>query len=163
VLGGAPYNMIDWEMLNAPLFTALKMQKVVLTVVLAVIIGVAAFNIIATLVMMVFDKRKEIAILKSMGATRPAIARIFVHVGTVVGLTGLAIGLFVGFGVCLLLREVGWPLDPEVYLVDHLPVQLDPLNFLITAGVAFLICQLATILPSISASRYHPVDGLRQD
>jgi lipoprotein-releasing system permease protein len=76
---------------------------------------------------------------------------------------GIGIGLFVGFGVCLLLREVGWPLDPEVYLVDHLPVQLDPLNFVIAAAVAFLICQLATILPALSASRFRPVDGLRQD
>lgn len=163
LLGGAPYHMVDWEGLNAPLFTALMMQKVVLTVILAVIVGVAAFNIIATLVMMVFDKRREISILKSMGATRTGIARIFVHVGTVIGLIGLAIGTVVGLGICLLLNEVGWPLDAEVYLVDHLPVQINILDFVITAAVAFLICQFATILPSLFASRFHPVDGLRQD
>jgi lipoprotein-releasing system permease protein len=79
-----------------------------------------------------------------------------------VGVVGIAIGLAVGFGICLLLAEVGWPLDPSVYLIDHLPVTLSPLDFVITAGVAFVICLLATILPSLSASRLHPVDGLRR-
>jgi lipoprotein-releasing system permease protein len=162
MLGGGPYHTVDWEMLNEPLFTALKTQKVVLTVVLAVIVGVAAFNIIATLVMMVFDKRREIAILKSMGATHGGILRVFVFVGTVVGVWGIAIGLVVGFGICLLLLEVGWPLDPSVYLIDHLPVTLSPVDFVVTAGVAFVICLLATILPSLSASRLRPVDGLRR-
>jgi lipoprotein-releasing system permease protein len=161
LLVDGPYHTIDWEMLNQPLFTALRWQKVVLTLVLAVIVGVAAFNIIATLVMMVFDKRREIAILKSMGATHGEIARIFLHVGTVVGLYGIAIGLAVGFGICLLLVKVGWPLDPKVYLIDHLPVQIDALDFLLTAGVAFVICQLATIVPSIRASNLRPVDGIR--
>jgi lipoprotein-releasing system permease protein len=163
MLGQGPYHTIDWEMLNEPLFTALRWQKVVLTVVLAVIVGVAAFNIIATLVMMVFDKRREIAILKSMGATHFEIARIFLHVGTVVGLFGIAIGLAVGFFVCLLLTEVGWPLDPKVYLIDHLPVRINGVDFLITAGVAFAICQLATILPAIRAANLRPVDGIRQE
>jgi lipoprotein-releasing system permease protein len=162
MLGGGPYHTVDWQMLNEPLFTALKTQKVVLTVVLAVIVGVAAFNIIATLVMMVFDKRREIAILKSMGASHGGVLRIFVFVGTVVGVVGIAIGLAVGFGVCLLLAEVGWPLDPSVYLIDHLPVTLSPMDFVVTAAVAFVICLLATILPSLSASRLRPVDGLRR-
>ncbi|MDD5306061.1 MAG: ABC transporter permease [Deltaproteobacteria bacterium] len=163
LLGGGPYHTVDWQLLNEPLFTALKMQKVVLTIVLAVIIGVAAFNIIATLVMMVFDKRREIAILKSMGASHRGILSIFMYVGTVVGLAGITIGLALGFGVCLLLSEVGWPLDPKVYLIDHLPVRLAALDFVACAGVAFLICLLATIWPSMSASRLKPVDGLRQD
>ncbi|MBW2276806.1 MAG: ABC transporter permease, partial [Deltaproteobacteria bacterium] len=158
MLGGGPYHTVDWEMLNEPLFTALETQKVVLTIVLAVIVGVAAFNIIATLVMMVFDKRREIAILKSMGASHGGILLIFLFVGTLVGVAGIAIGLAVGFGVCLLLSEVGWPLDPSVYLIDHLPVTLSPIDFVLTAGIAFVICLLATVLPSLSASRLHPVD-----
>jgi lipoprotein-releasing system permease protein len=163
LLGKGPYHTIDWEMLNEPLFTALRWQKVVLTLVLAVIVGVAAFNIIATLVMMVFDKRREIAILKSMGATHGEIARIFLHVGTVVGLLGIACGLAFGYGVCLLLTEVGWPLDPKVYLIDHLPVKISGLDFIVTAGVAFVICQLATLLPSLRAANMRPVDGIRQE
>ncbi len=163
MLGPGPYHTIDWEMLNESLFTALMMQKVVLIVVLAVIVGVAAFNIIATLVMMVFDKRREIAILKSMGATHGGIARIFLHVGVVVGLVGIAIGLAVGFGVCIFLLKIGWPLDPKVYLIDHLPVRLEAIDFVVTTVVAFVICLLATILPSLSASRLRPVDGIRQE
>ncbi len=158
-----PYHIVDWMMLNEHLFTALMLQKTSLVMVLAVIVGVAAFNIIATLVMMVFDKRKEIAILKSMGATRAGIARIFLHVGLFVGLTGIAIGLAVGFGLCFFLQEIGWPLDPNVYLIDHLPVRLNYMDFVLCAGIAFVICQAATILPSLSASKLHPVDGLRQD
>jgi lipoprotein-releasing system permease protein len=160
-LGGGPYHTVDWEMLNAPLFTALRTQKVVLAIVFAVIIGVAAFNIIATLVMMVFDKRREIAILKSMGASHGAILRIFVYAGMVVGAYGVAIGLTIGVGVCLLLDKVGWPLDPKVYLIDHLPVTIDWLSFALTAVIAFAICLLATIWPSLSAARLRPVDGLR--
>jgi len=161
VLGGGPYHTVDWQMLNAPLFTALQTQKVVLAVVFAVVIGVAAFNIIATLVMMVFDKRREIAILKSMGASHPAILRIFVYAGMVVGAYGVAIGLTIGVGICLLLDKVGWPLDPKVYLIDHLPVTIDWLSFALTAVIAFVICLLATIWPSLSAARLRPVDGLR--
>lgn len=163
LLGKGPYHTVDWMMLNEPLFTALKMQKAALIMILAVIVGVAAFNIIATLVMMVFDKRREIAILKSMGATHFGIARVFLHVGLVVGIIGIGIGLTVGFGVCFLLHRVGWPLDPSVYLIDHLPVRLEPLDFILTAGIAFLICQLATILPALSASKLKPVDGLHQN
>jgi len=162
LLGQGPYHTVDWELLNEPLFTALKTQKVVLTVVLAVIIGVAAFNIIATLVMMVFDKRREIAILKSMGASHGGILRIFMYIGVVVGLVGIAIGLAAGFAINTLLIEVGWPLDPKVYLIDHLPVTMSWVDFLVTALVAFGICILATILPSLSAARLHPVDGLRR-
>ena len=162
LLGSGPYHTVDWELLNEPLFTALKTQKVVLTVILAVIVGVAAFNIIATLVMMVFDKRREIVILKSMGATHGEILRIFMFVGMVVGLVGIAIGLLTGLAICLLLLEVGWPLDPNVYLIDHLPVTLNWIDFVVTAVVAFAICMLATILPSMSAARLHPVDGLRK-
>ena len=162
ILGGGPYHTVDWEHLNEPLFTALKTQKVVLTVVLSVIVGVAAFNIIATLVMMVFDKRREIAILKSMGASHGGILRIFLYAGIVVGVVGIVIGLVVSYGICLALDEIGWPLDPKVYLIDHLPITIHWLNFVITAGVAFLICILATILPSLSASRLRPVDGLRR-
>jgi lipoprotein-releasing system permease protein len=161
VLGGGPYHTVDWQMLNAPLFTALQTQKVVLAIVFAVVIGVAAFNIIATLVMMVFDKRREIAILKSMGASHAAILRIFVYTGTVVGVYGVAIGLTIGIGICLLLDKVGWPLDPKVYLIDHLPVTIDWLSFAATAVIAFVICLLATIWPSLSAARLRPVDGLR--
>lgn len=162
-LKDGPYRTVDWEELNRPLFTALKTQKLAFTVLLSIIVGVAAFNIIATLVMMVFDKRKEIAILKSMGATHMGILRIFLHAGIVVGSIGIGIGLTAGFGVCFLLAEIGWPLDPEVYLIDHLPVTIDWINFVSSAAVAFVICVIATAIPSLTASRLRPVDGLREN
>ncbi|MBN2714213.1 MAG: ABC transporter permease [Deltaproteobacteria bacterium] len=162
-LKDGPYRTVDWEELNRPLFTALKTQKLAFTVLLSIIVGVAAFNIIATLVMMVFDKRKEIAILKSMGASHMGILRIFLHAGTVVGAVGIAIGLSVGFVVCQLLDKIGWPLDPEVYLIDHLPVTIDWINFVSSAVVAFIICLVATTIPSLTASLMNPVDGLRED
>lgn len=161
-LGSGPYHIVDWQLLNEPLFRALKMQKVVITVVLAVIIGVAAFNIIATLVMMVFDKRKEIAYLKSMGATHSGIMGIFLYVGTVVALIGISIGIAVGFAAAFLLHKVGWPLDPKVYLIDHLPVRLEPIDFVITAVVSFVVCQIAVIFPSFSAAGLSPIDGGRK-
>ena len=160
-LGGAPYHTLDWEELNHNLFTALRLQKLVLTIILASIIGVAAFTIIATLIMMVIDRRREIAILKSMGATNYHIMQIFMTVGTTVGIAGIAIGIAVGYGLCLFLDSYGWPLDPKVYLIDHLPVVLDPLNFVICATVALLICFISTVAPSYTAARMHPVDGLR--
>ena len=160
-LGGAPYHTLDWEELNRNLFTALKLQKIVLTIILASIIGVAAFTIIATLIMMVIDRRREIAILKSMGATNGNIMQIFMIIGSVVGFGGIIAGLAVGIGSCLLLEYHGWPLDPKVYLIDHLPVVLEPLNFLICAGVAFVICFISTIAPSWTAAKLNPVDGLR--
>ena len=163
VLKDGPYRTVDWEELNRPLFTALKTQKLAFTVLLSIIVGVAAFNIIATLVMMVFDKRKEIAILKSMGATHFGILRIFLHAGTVVGAVGIGIGLSAGFSICYLLDKVGWPLDPEVYLIDHLPVTIDWINFVSAAAVAFIICLVATTIPSLTASLMRPVDGLRED
>jgi lipoprotein-releasing system permease protein len=161
--GEGPYRTVDWEELNRPLFTALKTQKLAFVVLLSIIVGVAAFNIIATLVMMVFDKRREIAILKSMGASHAGILGIFLHAGTVVGIVGIAIGLVVGWSACWLLDRVGWPLDPEVYLIDHLPVTLDVMNFAASALVAFLICVVATVIPSITASMLRPVDGMRPE
>ncbi|MBN2531121.1 MAG: ABC transporter permease [Deltaproteobacteria bacterium] len=163
ILKDGPYRTVDWEELNRPLFTALKTQKLAFTVLLSIIVGVAAFNIIATLVMMVFDKRKEIAILKSMGASHMGILKIFLHAGTVVGSVGIGIGLSAGFLICYILEEVGWPLDPEVYLIDHLPVTIDWVNFISSALVAFVICIVATAIPSLTASLLRPVDGLRED
>jgi len=99
--------------------------------------------------------------LKSMGATNWNIMQIFMIVGSVVGVVGTAIGVSIGYGICLGLNSYGWRLDPKVYLIDHLPVVLDPSNFIICASVALVICFLSTIAPSWTAARLHPVDGLR--
>lgn len=162
-LGRGPYRIIDWKELNDSMYTALRQQKVVLAVVLSIIVGMAAFNIIATLVMMVFDKRREIAILKSMGARHRDILGIFIHVGAVVGAAGVALGVGLGYGVCLFLDWLRWPLDPKVYLIDHLAVRFALSDFVIAAAIALFICLVATLVPSYSAAKMRPVQGLHRE
>jgi lipoprotein-releasing system permease protein len=161
-LGGA-FHSLDWSELNRNLFTALEVQKVALTLVIATIIFVAAFNVIATLIMIVLEKKREIAILKAMGATDGTVLRIFMLQGVVVGVIGTLIGVIVGGGLVTYLAKVQFPLDPKVYLIDHLPVVLNPTVFLVTIGIALLICTVSTIAPSWWAARMLPVDGLRYE
>jgi lipoprotein-releasing system permease protein len=157
----APYRVIDWKELNHNLFTALTMQKVIISLLLVLIIIVAAFNIIASLTMIVLSKTREIAILKSMGARSWTVARIFLVGGTTVGAIGTGMGILYGLLVCLLARLYGYPLDPKVYLIAQLPVQITPSEIVSVAGATLAICFLATLYPSIRASRMRAVDGIR--
>lgn len=161
-LGGA-FHTLDWSELNRNLFTALEVQKIALTLVIATIIFVAAFNVIATLIMIVLEKKREIAILKAMGATDGTVLGVFMVQGVVVGVIGTLIGVLVGGGLVTYLDRIRFPLDPKVYLIDHLPVVLNPTVFLVTIGIALLICTLSTIAPSWWAARMLPVDGLRYE
>ncbi len=161
-LGGA-FHSLDWSELNRNLFTALEVQKIALTLVIATIIFVAAFNVIATLIMIVLEKKREIAILKAMGATDGTVLRVFMVQGIVVGIIGTLAGVIVGGGIVTYLDKVRFPLDPKVYLIDHLPVVLNPTVFLVTIAIALLICTLSTIAPSWWAARMLPVDGLRYE
>jgi len=161
-LGGA-FHTLDWSELNRNLFTALAVQKIALTLVIATIIFVAAFNVIATLIMIVLEKKREIAILKAMGATDGTVLRIFMVQGVVVGIIGTLAGVLVGGGIVAYLDKFRFPLDPKVYLIDHLPVVLNPTVFLVTIAIALLICTLSTIAPSWWAARMLPVDGLRYE
>ena len=161
-LGGA-FHTLDWSELNRNLFTALEVQKIALTLVIATIIFVAAFNVIATLIMIVLEKKREIAILKAMGATDATVLGVFMIQGVVVGVVGTAIGVLIGGGIIAYLDRIRFPLDPKVYLIDHLPVVLSPSVFLVTIGIALLICTVSTIAPSWWAARMLPVDGLRYE
>lgn len=161
-LGGA-FHSLDWSELNRNLFTALEVQKIALTLVIATIIFVAAFNVIATLIMIVLEKKREIAILKAMGATDATVLGVFMVQGVVVGVIGTFAGVVVGGGLVTYLDKIRFPLDPKVYLIDHLPVVLNPTVFLITIAIALLICTLSTIAPSWWAARMLPVDGLRYE
>ena len=162
-LGGGPFHTMDWEELNHNLFTALEIQKVVLSIAIATIIVVAAFCVIATLIMVVLEKRREIAILKAMGALDRGILAIFMIQGTVIGLFGTLLGLLVGGGAVLYLRYFRFPLDPKVYLIDHLPVRASATEFILTTVVALLICSAATLFPSWWAARLLPADGVRYE
>jgi lipoprotein-releasing system permease protein len=161
-LGGA-FHSLDWSELNRNLFTALEVQKIALTLVIATIIFVAAFNVIATLIMIVLEKKREIAILKAMGATDATVLGVFMVQGVVVGVIGTLAGVLVGGGIVTYLDKIRFPLDPKVYLIDHLPVVLNPTVFLVTIAIALLICTVSTIAPSWWAARMLPVDGLRYE
>ncbi|HMI91258.1 MAG TPA: FtsX-like permease family protein, partial [Polyangiales bacterium] len=160
-LGGGPFHTMDWKELNHNLFTALEVQKVMLSLVIATIILVAAFNVIATLIMIVLEKRREVAILKAMGARDSAVLQIFLVQGAAIGIVGTAIGLVLGGAVCAYLSVFEFPLDPKVYLINHLPVRTSPVEFVITVVIALLICVTATLIPSYWAARLLPADGIR--
>ncbi len=161
LLSNGVYHVMDWEELNHPLFTALKIQQIGMSAVLALIIVVAAFTVIATLIMIVLDKRKEIAVLKAMGARDGAILRAFLYQGLIIGGIGTLLGLGIGFGLCKGLLIYGFPLDPKVYFISRLPVEVRPMEFLITGFIAILICLAATIFPALNAAAIRPADGLR--
>jgi lipoprotein-releasing system permease protein len=128
---------------------------------LVLIIVVAAFNIIASLTMIVLSKVREIAILKSMGAHSGMVARIFLVGGITVGAIGTGLGILYGLLVCLLARLYGYPLDPKVYLIGQLPVQIAASEIVAVAVATLSICFLATLYPSLRASRLKAIDGLR--
>jgi lipoprotein-releasing system permease protein len=157
----APYRVIDWKELNHNLFTALTMQKVIISLLLVLIILVAAFNIIASLTMIVLSKVREIAILKSMGAGAATVARIFLVGGTTVGAIGTSMGILYGLLVCVLARLYGYPLDPKVYLIGELPVRVSASEIVAVAAATLGICFLSTLYPALRASRMRAVDGLR--
>jgi lipoprotein-releasing system permease protein len=162
-LGGWPFRAKDWGELNRSLFSALQMEKLVMAVILGFIVLVASFIIVATLIMQVLEKRREIAVLKSMGAGVPSVMKIFVAEGLVIGAVGTLFGLLLGLGTCLLVDKVGIPLDPEVYYISNLPVLVDPAQFGLVALAALVLSYLATLYPATKAARLHPVDGLRSE
>jgi lipoprotein-releasing system permease protein len=153
----------DWKELNRNLFSALQLEKVATFVILSLAILVASFCIICTLLLMVTEKSKEIAVLKALGASDPTILRIFMTEGMMIGGIGTALGVVTGLAGALGLLWFGVRLDPEVYYIDRLPISVDPLDFLMVAISAFVITTLATLYPALAASRLRPVDGIRYE
>jgi lipoprotein-releasing system permease protein len=162
-LGGGPYHTMDWRELNHNLFTALEVQKVMLSLVIATIIFVAAFNVVATLIMVVLEKKREIAILKAMGAKDRSILTIFLVQGLAIGLVGTAIGLVLGGALAGYLAVYQFPLDPKVYLIDHLPIRISAMEFVNTMLIAIGICLTAGLVPSYWAARLLPAEGVRYE
>ncbi|MGD9762995.1 MAG: lipoprotein-releasing ABC transporter permease subunit [Candidatus Binatia bacterium] len=159
-----PYEVRSWRELNRNLFAAIQLEKTVYFVVLLLIVLVAAFNILAILVMVVMEKRKDIAILKSLGATRKGIATIFVAKGLVIGGIGTVAGSALGFALCELLRRYEFIQLPKgVFYVTTLPVKIYPEYFAGVVLVSVLICLLATLYPARQASRLLPAEAIRYD
>lgn len=161
LLASSLYHTMDWEELNHGLFTALLIQQIGMSVILGLIIIVAAFTVVATLIMVVLDKKKEIAVLKAMGATDGAILRAFLYQGGFIGLVGTGLGLVLGLLTCRALAAYAFPLDPKVYFISHLPVDPKLGDFVFTGALAIVICLSATVLPALYAARLRPVEGFR--
>jgi lipoprotein-releasing system permease protein len=161
-LANGVYHTLDWEELNHGLFTALRIQQLLMSLVLALIIVVAAFTVIATLIMVVLDKKKEIAVIKAMGASNSAVLRAFLYQGGIIGVFGTVVGLLLGIVVCKLLLVYALPLDPKVYFISHLPVQVRPVEFVLVGIFAIIVCLLATVWPALHASRLRPAEAFRE-
>lgn len=153
----------DWTESNRPLWEAMKLEKRVYFIVLLLIIVMASFSIIATLVMVVLEKRRDVAILMTMGASSLEIGWVFILQGSIIGFVGVLSGVVLGVGGALSLREYKFPLDERVFQMSSLPVELDPINIAAVAFSAFLICTLATIYPARRASSILPSEVLRHD
>jgi lipoprotein-releasing system permease protein len=161
-LSNGIYHTMDWEELNHGLFTALRIQQILMSLVLALIIVVAAFTVIATLIMVVLEKKREIAVLKAMGATNAALLRSFLYQGAIIGVIGTAIGLLLGLSVCKGLLVYGFHLDPKVYFISRLPVQVQPLEVALVGVFAILVCLIATVWPALYAARLRPAEAFRE-
>jgi len=157
-----PYWSQDWMQMNKNLFAMLRLQKVVMFIILTLIVLVAAFNIASTLIMMVMEKKRDIAILKTMGATNKSIRRIFVFKGMAIGMIGTALGLGLGIILCGVLQHYQFiRLPGDVYFLDTLPVQLEIIDTIIIVSATLCICFIGTLYPAQQAARFNPIDGIR--
>lgn len=169
---GFPFWAQNWMQMNKNLFSALKLEKRVMFIILSLIVLVAAFNIISALIMIVMEKNKDIAILKSMGATSQSIMKIFIYQGLIIGVIGTALGCLAGLVVALNLQEVSLFVEKvfhfkflpgDVYYLSELPSKVNYGDIVIIAVGTLLICFLSTIYPSLRASKTDPAEALRYE
>jgi lipoprotein-releasing system permease protein len=157
------WRVRSWAELNASLFSALKLEKIVMFIFLSMAILVASFCIVATLTMLVLEKGAEVSVLMTLGSSASTIRSIFRFEGLLIGLIGTISGLLTGLGLCMLLENVGLPIDPEVWYIDRLPVEIKAMEFGLVGLASIVITQLATLYPAHAAARLTPVEGLKNE
>jgi len=163
-IAGPDFTVKDWTENNAALFSALKLEKLTYFLVLLLIVLVAAFNIVATLVMVVMERRKEIAILRAMGARARSIAAIFLCEGAALGVGGTSLGVLGGFVASWLIGKYHLiHLPPDLFMVSAVPVRLYPMNFIAVAAAAVLLCVIGAIYPALQARSLSPVEVIRYE
>jgi lipoprotein-releasing system permease protein len=161
---GFPFWTKDWMQMNRSLFSALKLERTVMFIILVLIVLVAAFGIVSSLILVVMEKNKDIAILKSMGATAKSIMRIFVFEGLIIGVVGTILGILGGYTICALLAQYRFiSLPRDVYYLSYLPVKMNIFDFLLISLAAMGISFLATLYPSWQASKLDPAEALRYE
>lgn len=161
---GYPYTTETWFERNSNLFSWMQIEKWAAFIILSLIIMVAAFNIISTMIMVVMEKKKEIGILKSIGAENQSIMRIFVLQGIISGLMGTGLGCLIGYILCWSQLHYAWfSLPADVYFISSLPIEMKALDFILIALAAMLLCFGATLYPSLKASKLDPVQAIRYE
>ena len=161
---GSPFYVRHWMEMNANLFAALKLEKIGMFILLTMVVLIGSFSIVTSLVMLVMEKTRDIAILMSMGATRSMIRRIFMLQGTIIGFVGTLLGYGMGLSLGWALKRYRFIKLPEnVYTLDHLPIIITWQDVLIIGASAMLLCFLATLYPALQAARLEPAEALRYE
>ncbi len=161
---GFPYLVRTWMEINKNLFSALRLEKTTMFIILTLIVLVACFNIVSTLIMMVIEKSKDIGILKSIGATNSSIKKIFTWEGLTIGLVGTVLGSASGLSLCYLLKRYQFiKLPPDIYYIDRLPVEVQWLDTAIIVLASIIISILSTLYPAWQAAKLDPVEALRYE
>ena len=159
---GPGYLVQDWTELNKALYSALSLEKIAISLTIGLIVMVAALNIVASLVLLVMEKSPDIAILRTMGASAPAIRRVFMYQGLAIGLIGTVIGTLLGLLVSFIADRYRLiPLNPDVYQIPYLPFHVLPADVVIVVVSAVAVCYLATLYPSRQAGALDPAEALR--
>lgn len=163
-IGGYPYRAISWETQNRSLFQWMKLEKLIIFIVISIVMVVASFNVVSSLLMMILEKRREIGILMSMGAKSSAVMRIFMFNGVIIGFLGSTIGTSLGLLLCFI--QYKWeiiPLPSDIYFINVLPVLIQPFDIIAVYITANLICWMATLIPAWKASRLLPAESIRYE